>query len=218
MPPQSFASAPPEPAARAAGALYFVLIGFGMTAQFVLRGPALALPDSALTAAPLRLSIAFDVAMMAADIALAVIFFLLLRTVSQGAALTAMVLRLMQAGLIGASLIALTGAAALVEAQQPALARQMAAMHAAGYDLGLIFFGGNSLAMAWLLCRGGAVPRAITAGIGAAGLVYIAGGFLRLLSPALMPLFEPAYLIALVAEVALALWLLVTGRIANRAG
>ena len=36
MPPQSFASAPPEPAARAAGALYFVLIGFGMTAQFVL--------------------------------------------------------------------------------------------------------------------------------------------------------------------------------------
>ena len=106
------------------------------------------MPDSALTAAPLRLSIAFDVAMMAADIALAVIFFLLLRTVSQGAALTAMVLRLMQAGLIGASLIALTGAAALVEAQQPALARQMAAMHAAGYDLGLIFFGGNSLAMA----------------------------------------------------------------------
>ena len=62
------------------------------------------------------------------------------------------------------------------------------------------------------------MPRAITAGIGAAGLVYIAGGFLRLLAPALMPLFEPAYLIALVAEVALALWLLVTGRIANRAG
>ncbi len=203
----------PQPAARLAGALYFVVIGAGITAEFVLRGPAAAFSSGTALADSLRLSVAADVVMLLADIALAILFFGLLAPVSRRAALSSMVLRLMQAATIAASLVALLAASELAAIGQDQTASALITAHAAGYDLGLILFGANGFFMAYLLCHSGAVPRIIVAGIAAAALVYVAGGFLRLLAPDLTRAFEPAYLIALIAETALALWLVFTGRV-----
>jgi hypothetical protein len=62
--------------------------------------------------------------------------------------------------------------------------------------------------MAALILRSGWIPRLIGFGIGAAGLVYLTGSYLRILAPGLADSFAPAYAICLLAELAFALWLL----------
>lgn len=202
---------------RGAGALYLVLILCGLTAELALRGPLLHGTTDDIAAAmadhlsQLRLSLLADVTMLLADVALALVFFNLLRARSQPLALAAMVFRLGQALLIGASLIALASAPALL-ADAPRIAVHMTHMHALGYDIGLILFGVNSLIMARLLGLG-ATPRLLAFGIAAAGLVYLSGGLLRLVAPGAFEAFQPAYLVCILAESALCLWLLIAGRL-----
>ncbi|MBY6161984.1 DUF4386 domain-containing protein [Mameliella alba] len=202
---------------RSAGALYLVIILCGLTAELALRGPLLqgAPPDVAQAIASnmrqFRLSLLADVVMLLADIALALLFYDLLKTRSKTMARAAMVFRLGQAVLIGASLIALSSAPALLT-DAPRLAVHMTQMHGLGYDIGLILFGVNSLIMARLLSMG-ATPRLLAIGIAAAGLVYLAGGVLRLIAPDLWESFQPAYLVCILSESALCLWLLIAGRI-----
>ncbi|MGP6086533.1 DUF4386 domain-containing protein [Antarctobacter jejuensis] len=202
---------------RSAGALYLVIILCGLTAELALRGPLLQGSPEQVAAAlslglpRLRLSLLADVVMLLADILLALVFFTLLRDRSEALARAAMVFRLGQAVLIGASLIALASAPALL-ADAPRMAVHMTQMHSLGYDIGLILFGVNSLIMARLLWLG-TVPRLLTFGIAAAGLVYLTGGLLRLAAPMAFDLFQPAYLVCILAESALCLWLLITARV-----
>jgi len=86
------------------------------------------------------------------------------------------------------------------------------AMHAYGYDLGLIFFGVNCLLTAVLIVQSGFVPRVLGIGIGLSGLVYLSGSILRFLAPELHGIVAPAYVVPLVAETAFGLWLLFTPR------
>ncbi|WP_417206861.1 DUF4386 domain-containing protein [Antarctobacter sp.] len=202
---------------RSAGALYLVIILCGLTAELALRGPLLHGTPQEIAAAMaahlphLRLSLLADVIMLLADIALALVFFSLLRDRAPALARAALVFRLGQAVLIGASLMALASAPALLD-DAPRMAVHMTEMHALGYDIGLILFGVNSLLMARLLALGD-TPRIIALGIAAAGLVYLTGSLLRLTAPSLSATFEPAYLVCILAESALCLWLLITGRI-----
>lgn len=204
---------------RSAGALYVVIITAGLTSELALRGPLVASADPAAAIAAhlpaFRASLLGDLTMILADIALALIFFALLRRISEGLARAAMVLRLMQAALIGMGLVLLAGVP-IVLPQDPALALHLTQMHVAGYDIGLIFFGVNSLIMAVLLSRAGGVPKIIAAGIGGSGLVYIAGGLARIAAPNLLAPLQYAYALPMLAETALALWLLITGRIMGR--
>lgn len=207
------------PLVRLAGLLYLVIILCGLTAELVLRGPLLsgdaAQIAAAVGAAPgrFRLALLADVVMLAADIGLALLFYALLRGVSQGAALAAMVLRLMQAVLIGAALVLLSALPFALETGAPQTAALLAHLHANGYDIGLILFGGNSLVMTWLFLRSGGVPRVIAAGIGLSGLVYITGGLARLTAPQMLETLQYAYALPVLAESALCLWLLITGRL-----
>ncbi|SNS21320.1 DUF4386 domain-containing protein [Antarctobacter heliothermus] len=202
---------------RSAGALYLVIILCGLTAELALRGPLLqGAPDQIAAAMAaqlpqLRLSLLADVIMLLADITLALVFFSLLRDRAPALARAALVFRLGQAVLIGASLMALASAPALLD-DLPRMAVHMTDMHALGYDIGLILFGVNSLIMARLLGLGD-TPRIIAGGIAAAGIVYLTGSLLRLTAPGLSAAFEPAYLVCILAESALCLWLLITGRL-----
>lgn len=202
---------------RSAGALYLVIILCGLTAELALRGPLLQGSAEEVAAAmtaglpQLRLSLLADVVMLLADIALALVFFSLLRDRAEALARAALVFRLGQAVLIGASLIALASAPALL-ADAPRIAVHMTEMHGLGYDIGLILFGVNSLVMARLLAMGN-TPRVIALGIAAAGLVYLVGGLLRLSAPGLWEAFQPAYLVCILAETALCLWLLIAARV-----
>lgn len=202
---------------RLAGALYLVIILCGLTAELVLRGPLLAgSPEEVVRAlgagiSQLRLSLLADTVMLLADVALALVFFGLLRHIWASLALAAMVFRLGQAVLIGASLMAL-GSVPMVLADAPRLAVHMTDLHAIGYDVGLILFAVNSAIMSVLLWRS-AVPNVIAGGIAVSGVVYGAGSLARLVAPEWMAVIEPAYVVPMVAESALCLWLLIRARV-----
>ena len=202
---------------RTAGALYLIIILCGLTAELLLRGPLLqGSPDQiarALSAnvVQLRLSLIVDTVMLLADVALALVFFGLLRHISEALALAAMVFRLGQAVLIGTSLMALASAPSLL-ADAPRMAVHMTVLHAIGYDVGLILFAVNSVIMSVLLWRS-EIPKVIAGGIAASGLVYATGSLTRLVAPDWVGVVEPAYVIPMIAESALCLWLLIRARL-----
>ncbi|MAB08179.1 MAG: DUF4386 domain-containing protein [Rhodobacteraceae bacterium] len=208
-----------QPMARLAGVLYLAIILLGLTSELALRGALLVPGDAAATAerilaAPglLRASLAADTLMALADVALAVLLYLLLRPVNGGVALAAMVFRLVQAALIAMSLLFQQAALLTLDAGgDPALALGAMEMHGHGYDLGLVFFGVNSLLTGWLLWRSGWVPRALAGLLALAGLVYLSGSFLLFLAPAQAAAFQMAYVIPVVAETGFCLWLLIRG-------
>ncbi len=190
--------------ARLAGLSYLGIIVLGLGAELALRLPIASSDDlpGALADHTLlwRLGIAADLTMATLDLALALLLFRLLRPFGPDLALAALVLRLVQMAVIAAHLPLL--ASALTSTEPQALIDR----HAAGYDLGLWFFGLNALVMAVLLRRAGA-PR-LSVLICAAGFVYLIGSLTRFVAPDLNALMQPAYLIAVVAELSLALWLL----------
>jgi hypothetical protein len=200
--------------ARLAGLMYLGIILLGIGAEGALRGPLIDWSNATATAQAIqdrlvlfRLSTGFDIGMALLDVALAVLFFRMLRSMNEGLALTALVFRLMQAAIITANIMALYAAEqALTGDPLPALAR-----HAAGYDLGLIFFAVNTLIMARLLAIPGLAPRGLCWALAAAGVVYLLGGLTRFLTPDLNSMMQPAYLIPVVAEVWLMGWLLIKG-------
>lgn len=203
----------PPQQARLAGLFYLIIILCGVGSEVALRGPLIDLGSAERTMQAIseetmrfRLSILADVVMAVADAALAVLLFLMLRPVSAGLALGALVFRLLQSGLIAAGLLNLQAALVVGDA---GLALSFISLHAYGYDLGLIFFGVNCLLTAVLVINSGFVPRILGFGIGLSGLVYLTGSILRFAAPDLHGLIAPAYVVPLIAETAFCLWLLV---------
>lgn len=218
----------PKTLARIAGLLYLVIIVCGIGGQALVREPLLA-DKAAQTAFNLlaaetafRLSIVADVAMVLADVGLAVVLYVLLAPVSRALSLTAMAFRLVQASVLGLNLLNLHRAITLAQttvidlATRDALVTSALDAHATGYDLGLFFFAVNCLLVGMLVYRAGFLPRVLGVGIAAAGGVYLVGSTLRFVAPALAGAFAPAYAITVVAELALCLWLLVRGLDASR--
>jgi hypothetical protein len=211
-----------------AGALYLVIIVAGVWSEAVVRAPLLVPDDPLNTVAGLqaslgwvRASIAADAVMLIADVALAVLLFRLLQVYGLTLALTAMAFRLMQVAVLGANLLNLQAAVRLADSSgassllgddtAAALATLRLQAHAEGYDLGLVFFGINTLLTSVLLLRSRWTPRALGLLMAAAGVVYLAGSSLRLLAPNLSSAFAPAYVLPLLAESAFCLWLLWVG-------
>ncbi|MFN3146234.1 MAG: DUF4386 domain-containing protein [Paracoccaceae bacterium] len=205
------------PLFRPAGAAYLVIIAAGLFAELGVRMPLTVAGDPAATWAnvaanlPLfRLGLAADAVMILADVALAVLLYAIFRATQPQVALAAMALRLVQAAIIGASLLASLAAVLLVARGTPApdtLALLME-LHAQGYDFGLIFFGANTLLTAWLACRSGLFPAWLAALLGGAGIVYLVGSFTALLAPWINAMIQPAYGLPVIAETAFALMLL----------
>ena len=199
--------------ARLAGVFYLVIILCGVGSEVALRGPLIGFDSAEQTMQAInaehlrfRLSIMADVMMALADAALAVLLFLMFRSVSAGLALGALVFRLLQSGLIAAGLMNLQAALLFDDAQ---LALSFIALHAYGYDLGLIFFAVNCLLTAVLIVRSGFVPRLLGIRIGLSGVVYLTGSVLRFVAPELHGFITPAYVLPLIAETAFCLWLLI---------
>lgn len=214
--------------ARIAGLLYLVIIVFGIGGEIALRGPLVDLANARETTEAIlldqgrfRLSLAADMLMAVSDVALAVLLFVVLRPVGPTLALMATVFRLVQAAILGMNLLnqhmallLLTGAqdvTGLSPEQLQSAALLFLNAHEHGYDLGLVFFGVNSVLTGLLVWRCGFIPRPIGAGLMAAGAVYLTGSALRFLAPAILGAFLPAYGLTIIAETAFCLWLLVAG-------
>ena len=207
------------PRLRLAGALYLVIIIAGITAEVAVRGTILVPGDAAATADAIRASgglfragLLLDITMALADVALAGLLYLALRAFGDTLSLLALLFRLTQAALIGASVILLSTVPDVAASGGDALAHALTRMHATGYDIGLAFFGVCTLLTATLLRRT-QVPALIAWALAGAGVVYLAGTALRVAAPDLHPLIQPAYLLPLLAETAFCLWLLIRARL-----
>lgn len=209
----------PQPAARFAGLLYLAIILAGVWSEGIVRASLIVQDDAAATAAKVLanenlflLSFGADAAMALCDVALAVLLFLLLRPAGPGLALAAMVFRLVQAAILGMNLLGQYAALLVLRGAGDAdLALLFLQLQSHGYDLGLLFFGVNSLLTGILLVRAAWFPSILGWLVAAAGLVYLAGSATRFLAPELNALIQPAYAIPLLAESAFCLWLLIRG-------
>ncbi len=228
MTPHLQPGASPQHVARTAGLLYLVIIVLGLTGELVVRAGIIVPGDATATAANIQASTGLfrfgffaDSVMLLCDVALAVLLYLLLRPVNQALALMAMCFRLVQTAVIGgnllhyhAALIALGSPeyAALLGAEQlNAVAALFVDLHSHGYDLGLLPFGLSCLLLGYLVYRSGFLPRFLGVLLAAAGIVYLVGSYTRFLFPAHVETVMPIYLVAIVAESALCLWLLFRG-------
>ncbi len=218
----------PQPYARVAGLLYLVIIVFGLWSEVFVRSSLIVAGDATATATNIlasqglfRASFAADTLMALSDVALAVLLYRLLRPVNATLALVAAALRLVQTAVIAASLLhhyaalLLLGGAGPAAAFEPdqlyALVALAVDMHGHGYDLGLVFFGASCLVLGFLIARSTYLPKPLGWLVIAAGVVYLIGSYTLFLFPAYAETVAPLYVVPLVSEVALCLWLLVRG-------
>lgn len=218
--------------ARIAGVLYLIIMLSGIYAQFFVRTALLVPGDAAATAANViaseglfRLGITADMAMILSDVALGILFYILLKAVNPGLSLMAAFFRLAQAAVLAVNLLnlflvtqLLSGAdylAAIGTAEVQSWALFFFNAHATGYAIGLLFFAMNCLVFGYLICKSGYLPRILGIMIIFAGFGYTADTLARTLLTDYASyemlfgiiVFGPAVL----AEGAMTLWLLIKG-------
>ncbi|NDJ87351.1 MAG: DUF4386 domain-containing protein [Chloroflexi bacterium] len=217
--------------ARIAGVLYIIIIVAGMFAGGFVRPELLVKGDVAATAENIiaseglfRASIVADLAMIIADVAIAVAFYYLLKPVNQGLSLLSAVFRLAQAATLGINLLMLFFVLQLLsgEVYTPVLGEETVqaqaylflTAHSIGYKLALMFFAFSILIQGYLLYVSGYFPKIL----GGLMVVAAAGYFIDNMATFILPnyddyaaTFEMIVMIALPVELGMALWLLIKG-------
>src|SRR5262245_11625156 len=219
----------PSTLARVAGALYLYIFVAGLFAEVFVRGQLVVPGDAAATAANIlahetlfRLGFSMELLHLACDVAIAAILYVLFRPVDRVLSLLAAFLRLASAVILAvastahfAALRLVSGAdhlGALPAGEPEALALTALGLHADGYAICLVFFGFGCLFLGWLVLKSALIPRPIGGLLLLAGACYVVNSFAAFLAPALAAKLFPAILVpAAVAELSLALWLLVKG-------
>jgi Domain of unknown function (DUF4386) len=201
--------------ARIGGALYLVIIVAGIVGPLLTRDQLIVPDDAVATADNIagspelwRLGIAVDVVMQLCDVPVMLILFLLLSPVNKHVALLALLFNVVQTATLVANQLTLI-AAQLLSAGQPTLTDLAVQAYSYGEALGLIFFGFTLLAEGYLIRHSGYLPRILGLLVQIGGVSYIVNSLLLLLAP---DLGNIAFLIpSFVAELSLALWLLIKG-------
>jgi Domain of unknown function (DUF4386) len=214
----------PSVQARAAGALYLLVLITGLFAQGYVSGRLVVWNDAAATAAnilehPAFFELGFTVYMveMTCQIALTVLMYQLLKPVNRSAsllatclALTGCTVKIVSRLFYIAPLFILGGSAhlkAFGPEQLQALGLLLLRVNDLGAGMALSFFGFAALLRGFLISRSTFLPRVL------GGLAMAAGlGLLTFLSPTLgRQLFAYTATVGLIATLALMLWLLVFG-------
>ncbi len=219
-------------AARIAGMLYLVIIIAGMFAEFFVRSSLIVPGDAATTASNIaaseslfRSGIASDMVMILADVAIGLIFYVLLRPVSQALALLAAFFRLAQAATLGLNLLNLFFGLQLITGvdyltafsveQQHGLGMLFLSAHGVGYRLALVFFGLSLLVLGYLVVRSGYIPKIFGILLVVAAVGYLVDSFAYFLLTnyaSYQEIFDMVVVMpAFIAELAFGLWLLVRG-------
>lgn len=218
--------------ARIAGVLYLVIFIGGIFAEFMVRSSLIVAGDAAATVeniieseALFRAGIMGDLVMILSDIALALVFYVLLKPVSTTLALLAALFRLAQAVALGINLLNLFFVLELVSgadylnllgADQPdALVMMFLDGHATGYRIALVFFAVSILVLGYLLIKADYFPNILGIGLIVAAFGYLTDSFASFLLTNYADyeaffsnvVFGPA----VIAELALTVWLLWKG-------
>lgn len=219
----------PQAYARVGGILYLVIIAAGITGELFVRGSTVVSGNAAATArnvmaspALWRAGIAGDLLMHVCDVGVMLVFYVLLRPVSKNLALLAVLFNLVQTSVLVANKlnllmpVFLLGDAEYLKAFTPqqlqALSYVSLRTHDYGFGFGLIFFGAECIVLGYLIIRSGYLPRTLGVLMAIAGACYLTNSFTLVLSPTLSAMLFPIILLPpFVAELSMAVWLLVKG-------
>ena len=219
--------------ARVGGLAYLVIIASGIYAEFFVRAQIIVPADPDTTAINLlrseplfRTALISEVIMLTADIVVAACLYRLFEHVSTVLSLLAAFLRVVHAAVVAGNLLntyapllllgdvggSLTG---FSSEQRNQLSLLFLTMHAYGYVIGLMFFGGQCLVMGYLIRMASGIPRILAMLLWVAGAGYLLDGFARTMlvdykayeTIFAIVVFVPAF----VGELSFALWLTVRG-------
>lgn len=216
----------PRLAARLAGLLYLTIMLAAAFGEIVVRGALIVRDDAGATARNIlaheqlfRLGGAADLITFACDVALAALFYVLLKPVGRTTALVAAYFRLAYGAIVG--VVSITHFAPLIflksealggftQPQLETLSFLSLRLHNTGYNIALIFFGVHLTLLGWLVARSRFLPALIGVLLGIAGVCYLINSILNLIFPALS--LSPYILLpGLFGEGGLTLWLLLVG-------
>lgn len=219
----------PQILARVGGLLYLVIIVAGALGELFIRGRLVVAGNAAATAHHIlaspslwRLGIAGDLVMHVCDVFVMWALYVLLRPVNRNLALLNLLFNLIQTAVLVANkvtllvpLLLLGGDGylrAIAPAQLQAWSLAAIELHEYGFGVGLIFFGCVCLVEGYLIRTSRFLPRLIGVLMQVAGACYLINSFALLLAPQFEARLFPAILMpCLVAELSLALWLLIKG-------
>jgi hypothetical protein len=219
----------PQVIARIGGLAYLVIIVAGALGELFIRnkmivsGNAMATAQN-IAASPLlwRLGIAGDIIMHVCDLIVAMSYFFLFRRVNKNLAMLAVMFGLIQTAVLVANKMNLMmplfflGNEEYLKAFTPqqlqALALVAIKAHGYGFGIGLIFFGFECLIDGYLVIRSGFLPKILGIMLTIAGVSYLINSFVLILFPAFSDsLFQVLMLPIFIAELSMALWLLIKG-------
>lgn len=214
---------------RTAGLLYLIIIVCGLFTELYVRGSLIVPENAALTASNIvanaslfRAGFVSDLLMLLSDLALALVFYQLLKPVSQTLALAAVATRLAMDAILAINLLnhfyallLLSGASYLTafdSSQIHALVSLALEAQGVGYSIGLVFFAVHCLILGILFYQSTDFPNWLAVLLGAAFVSYMLDSFARFLLAGYDTADYPAVMLpALIAEVSLCLWLLIKG-------
>lgn len=214
--------------ARVAGVIYLIIITCGIFGEMFVRSSLITPGDADATVRNIaasqglfRIGFLADSIMFLSDVALAVLLYVLLKPVGKVTALMAMCFRLAQTAVLALNLLNYHAAMLLLNGpgyltalgadRRNALISFYLDLHGHGYDLGLLFFGLHCLLLGRLVFKSRYLPRGLGVLLVAAGITYLIGSYTRFLFPDFVAAVSPIYIVAIVSEVSLCLWLLVKG-------
>lgn len=215
--------------ARIGGILYLFIIAAGIFGEVFVRAKLVVSGDAMATAAnivasPLlwRMGIGVDLIMQLCDIPVMLVFYVLLKPVNKNLALMNLLFNMIQTAVLVVNKLNLLiplfllGDAAYLKAVDPLVLQSLSYMfinlHGYGFGVGLIFFGLVCLLEGYLIFRSGFLPKTLGLLMQLAGVCYLTNSFAMLLAPSLASALFPFVLMPpLVAELSLALWLVVKG-------
>ncbi len=215
--------------ARAGGFAYLYIIAAGIFAQAFVRSKLAVPGDAAATAENIlaseflfRAGFASELLLLVADVIVAFVLYVLLKPIDRNLALLAAMFRLAMTAISAANsfnhyyvLLFLNEAEYLtvfgVE-QLQAFALHSLRAHALGYHVSLVFFGFHCLLIGWLIFKSIYIPRLIGLLLIVASACYLTNSFATILFPDFARMLSSLILLpALIAELSLALWLIVKG-------
>jgi len=223
---------PSKKIARTSGFIYLLLFVSGIVAEFFIRSNLIVQGNGEATANNIinseslfRLGIAGDLIMIICDIALALLFYILLKPVNNTLALLAAFFRLAQAATLGINLLNLLfvleilGGANYLSSfntdQLNSLVSVFLGAHGNGYAIGLVFFGVSLLILGFLIIKAEYFPNLLGILLLIASIGYLADSFARFVLinyETYKTIFENISLIpAVIAELSLTFWLIIKG-------
>ena len=212
--------------AKTAGFLYLIIIVCGLSSEVMIRG-SLIIPDDAIATignivaseALFKTGFVADSIMLLSDVIIAVLFYTLFKSANKNFALLASAFRLIQTAILSISLLSYYSVQLVIQrsdillenSQLQSQVMLLLDMHSYGYDLGLIFFSLSNFVLGYIFIKWNSLPTFLGAGLIISATVYLTGSYIRFLSPEYISYIQPVYIVPVLAELSLCLWLMIRG-------